>query len=124
MDCLNETVMIHCLQQICFDHLMECSGAGGSVAAGIIVTGLIAAAISVIIHLALHIWFYKPRMGRGRNGAKKMLEEAGHEYETIYEEGKKTVTSIKEEIEEKEELSTKLSKNVAYFTRAAKKTKI
>ena len=115
MNCLNETVTIQCLQQICFDRLTECSGAGGSVAAGIIVTGLIAAAISAIIHLALHLWFYKPRMGQG---TKKKSEEAGHEYETIYEEAKKTVASTKQEVDEEEELSTKLSKNIAYFTGA------
>ena len=122
MNYLNETITIQCLQQICFGKSTECSGAGGGVAAGVIVTGLIAATISVIIHLALHIWFYKPRMGQGRNGAKKKSEEM-HEYETIYEEGKKTVAATKQQIEEKEELSTQLNKNIAYFTRA-KKTNI
>ena len=122
MSCLNETIAIQCLQQICFGKLTECSGAGGSVAAGVIVTGLILAAISVIIYLALHIWFYKPRMGKGRNGTKKKSEEI-HEYETIYEESKKTVAPTKQQTEETEDLSTQLNKNIAYFTRA-KKTNI
>ena len=86
-------------------------------AAGVIVTGLIAAALSVIIHLALYIWFYKPRMGQGRrNAAGRKLDET-HEYETIYEEGKKTEASMKQEIEEKEDIKAVLSKNIAYSTR-------
>ena len=89
-------------------------------AAGVIVTGLIAAAISAIIHLALHIWFYKPRMEQGRNGGAKKKFDETHEYETIYDEGKKTEAGTKHEVGEKEELKTELSKNVAYFTRPKK----
>ena len=116
MSCLNETITIQCLQQICSGKLTECGGSEGSVAAGVIVTGLIVAAVSVIIHLAMHIWFYRPRMDQGVNGAKKKSEES-HEYETIYDEGKKTAVSTKSEAEAKEELTTQLSKNIAYFSR-------
>ena len=76
MNCMNETVTIQCLQEVCFSKSSEYSGAGGSIAAGVIVTALIAAAISVIIHLSLCIWFYRPRMGKGRRtGAKKKSKE-------------------------------------------------
>ena len=95
---MNETVTIQCLQEVCFSKSSECSGAGGNIAAGIIVTALIAAAISIIIHLALHIWFYGPRMGKGkRTGAKKKSEEI-HEYETIFEDEKKDVVSVKKDV--------------------------
>lgn len=113
MSCLNETITVHCLQQICSDKSTECNG---TVAAGVIVTGLIVAAVSVIIHLAMYIWFYKPRMEQGTNGAKKKSEE-NHDYETIYDEGKKTAVSTKSVAEGKEELTTQLSKNIAYFSR-------
>ena len=121
MNCLNETITIQCLREICFGKsVTECSGVGGSVAAGVIVTGLIAAAVSVIIHLALHIWFYKPRMEQGRNASAKKKFDETHDYETIYDEGKKTVAGTKHEVGEKEEMKTELSKNVAYFTRPKK----
>ena len=82
MNCMNETVTIQCLQEVCFSKSSECSGAGGSIAAGVIVTALIAAAISVIIHLALRIWFYRQRMVKGRRtSAKKKSKEI---YEVTY----------------------------------------
>ena len=73
---MNETVTIQCLQEVCFSKSSEYSGAEGSIAAGVIVTALIAAAISVIIHLSLCIWFYRPRMGKRRRiGAKKKSKD-------------------------------------------------
>ena len=123
MNCFNETITVHCLQQICqFGKPTECSGQGGNIAAGIIVTALVAAAISAMVHLVMHIWFYRPRMQgqQGRMCAKKKTADDVHEYETIFEEEKKVAANV---FQEKDVSTTKFTKNMAYSAATIKNTK-
>ena len=122
MNCFNETITLQCLQQICqFGKPTECSGQGGSIVAGVFVTALITAAISAIVHVALHIWFYRPRMHDqlGKMCAKKASDDV-HEYETIYA-GEKTAAANAGQDEDVS--TTVLTKNMAYLAAKVKKAK-
>lgn len=74
MNCANETTTL------------QCSSEGGSIAAGVIFTALIVAGISVAIHVFMHLFFYKPRIGKRDMKDSKAKAGEVHDYEVIYEE--------------------------------------
>ena len=56
----NQSISLSCLREFC-------SGStGGDVTAGVIatmfLTALTVAGVSLAVHIAMHVWFYKPRM--------------------------------------------------------------
>ena len=106
MDCENKTITSYCLQQIGLGRTTE---SGYDIALGIILTAFIVAGVSVAIHIALHIWFYKPRITQSHGG--KPIDDEGHHYEDISNEDRN---------QELKEVSVSLKSNKAYFCRAIK----
>lgn len=89
MDCGNKTITFNCLQQLGLERSTE---SGSDIALGIILTAFIVAGVSVAIHIALHIWFYKPRIAQSNGG--KSIDDEGHHYEDMTNEDKSQEASV------------------------------
>ena len=102
MDCGNKTVMFYCLQQLGL-------GRSTDIALSIIITALVVAGLSAAIHVALHIWFYKPRVTQGNGGNSR--DDEDHHYEDVNTEDRN---------QELKEPSINLKRNKAYPLRDIK----
>ena len=105
MDCENKTITFNCLQQL------GLGTSGSDVALGIILTAFIIAGVSIAIHIALHIWFYKPRITKSNGGKPIIIDDDGHHYEDINNEDRN---------QDQKEANITLKSNKAYSCKAIK----
>ena len=76
---MNESAALHCLEQLCLGKLnQQCDSVGIGVTLSVFLTALAAAGISVAIHIAMYVWFYRPRMSRTSNEKSEV-----HNYEDM-----------------------------------------